>query len=335
MAKIIGIDLGTANSLVCVKNKGIVLRTPTVAAISKSDRQVIALGDRAYRMLGKTPAGIQAIKPLRDGVVANPDVAAKMIRAFFEYTDAISFFSRPSVIMCIPYNVTEVEKRAVEDAAFEAGARAVALIEEPLAAAIGTGLRVGNARGNMIVDIGGGTTEVAVISYGGIVNSNLIRVAGDELNEAIISYLSRRRGIRIGEAKAEELKIKIGSAHPLCDKSEMNASGHSLETGLAADMKILSSEIREAITPTLEQIIQTVKKTLEQTPPELSSDIYDHGIMLTGGGALLRGIDKLITERTNLTVKIAPRPLDSVCLGIYKVIESEGKMGSLLQYRGR
>ncbi len=337
MAKIIGIDLGTANSLVCLKSKGIVLRTPSVVAISKSDRQVVALGDKARRMLGKTPEGIEAIKPLRDGVIANPDVTSKMIRAFFEYTDAISFFSRPSVIICIPYNVTEVEKRAVEDAAFEAGARAVALIEEPLAAAIGTGLRVGGARGSMIVDIGGGTTEVAVISLGGIVTSNSIRVAGDELDEAIVSYLSRRRGILIGTATAEALKIKIGSAHPSCDKDkgEVEVAGRSIESGLGITMRIRSSEIREAITPNLEQIIQAIKKTLEQTPPELSSDIYDYGIMLTGGGALLRGIDKLITERTGLEVKIAPKPLDSVCLGIFKVIESEGRMGNILQYRGR
>lgn len=335
MAKIIGIDLGTANSLVCVKSKGIVLRTPSVVAISKADRQVVALGDKARRMLGKTPEGIEAIKPLRDGVIANPDVTSKMIRAFFEYTEAISFFSRPSVIICIPYNVTEVEKRAVEDAAFEAGARSVALIEEPLAAAIGTGLRVGGARGNMIVDIGGGTTEVAVISLGGIVTSNSIRTAGDELDEAIVAYLSRRRGILIGTATAEALKIRIGSAHPSFDGGELEVAGRSLESGLGITMKIRSSEIREAIMPNLELIIQAVKKTLEQTPPELSSDIYDYGIMLTGGGALLKGIDRLITERTNLPIKIAPKPLDSVCLGIFKVIESEGKMGSILQYRGR
>ena len=335
MAKIIGIDLGTANSLVCVKSKGIVLRTPSVVAISKSDREIVAVGNKARSMLGKTPAGIEAIKPLRDGVVSHPDVTAKLIRAFFDYTDAISFFSRPSVIVCVPYNVTEVEKRAVEDAVFAAGARAVALIEEPLAAAIGTGLRVGGARGNMIVDIGGGTTEVAVISLGGIVTSGSIRIAGDELDEAIVSYLCRRRGIRIGLSEAERLKIKIGSAHPSFDSGDSMVSGHSLESGLGAEMKILSSEIREAMTPNLEQIIQVIKKTLEQTPPELSSDIYDYGITLTGGGALLRGIDKLITERTGLKVKIAPRPLDSVCLGIFKIIESEGKMGNLLQYRGR
>ncbi len=335
MAKIIGIDLGTANSLVCVKNKGIVLRTPSVVAISKSDRQVVALGDKARRMLGKTPEGIEAIKPLRDGVVANPDVTSKMIRAFFEYTEAISFFSRPSVIICIPYNVTEVEKRAVEDAAFEAGARSVALIEEPLAAAIGTGIKVGGARGNMIVDIGGGTTEVAVISLGGIVTSNSIRVAGDELDEAIVAYLSRKRGILIGTATAEALKIRIGSAHPTFDNGELEVAGRSLESGLGVTMKIRSSEIREAITPNLEQIIQAIKKTLELTPPELSADIYDCGITLTGGGALLKGIDRLITERTNLKIRIAPRPLDSVCLGIFKVIESEGRMGNILQYRGR
>ena len=335
MAKIIGIDLGTANSLVCAKNQGIVLRTPSVVAISKTDREIVAVGNKARSMLGKTPAGIEAIKPLRDGVISHPDVTAKLIRAFFEFTHSISFFSRPQVIICTPYNVTEVEKRAIEDAVFEAGARSVALIEEPLAAALGTGIRVGGAKGNMIVDIGGGTTEVAVISLGGIVTSSSIRIAGDEFDEAIVSYLCRRRGIRIGESQAEELKIRIGSAHPTCDVGEVEVSGHSLENGLATTMKIRSSEIREAILPNLEEVIKTIKRTLEQTSPELSSDIYDYGITLTGGGALLRGIDKLITERTGLKVKIAARPLESVCLGIFKIIESEGKLESLLQHRGR
>lgn len=335
MAKIVGIDLGTANTLICTKGKGIVLRSPSVVAISKADRSVVALGREARRMLGKTPEGILAFRPLKDGVIADPEVTSKMIRAFFEYTDSISLFSRPSAIVCIPYGVTEVEKRAVEDAAFEAGARSVALIEEPLAAAIGTGLRVGGARGSMIVDIGGGTTEVAVISLGGIVASNSIRVAGDEFDEAIISYLRRRRGILIGSATAEILKIRIGSAHPSCDAGEMEVCGRSLDSGLGAVMKIRSHEVREAISSTLEQIIYAIKKTLEQTPPELSSDIYDFGIMLTGGGALLRGIDKLISERTGIQVKIAQRPLESVCAGILRVIESEGKLGNLLQYRGR
>ena len=335
MAKIVGIDLGTANTLLCVKGKGIVLRSPSVVAISKSDRSVVALGREARRMLGKTPEGILAFRPLKDGVIADPEVTAKMIRAFFEYTDSISLFARPSAIVCIPYGVTEVEKRAVEDATFEAGARSVALIEEPLAAAIGTGLRVGGARGSMIVDIGGGTTEVAVISLGGIVASNSIRVAGDEFDEAIISYLRRRKGILIGEATAETLKMRIGSAHPSCDAGEMEICGRSLVSGLGAVMKISSSEVREAISGTLEQIVFGIKKTLEQTPPELSADIYDFGIMLTGGGALLRGIDKLISERTGIQVKIAQRPLESVCAGILRVIESEGKLGNLLQYRGR
>ena len=335
MAKIVGIDLGTANTLICTKAKGIVLRAPSVVAISKADREVVALGKDARRMLGKTPEGILAFRPLKDGVVADPEVTAKMIRAFFEYTDSISLFSRPSAIVCIPYGVTEVEKRAVEDATFEAGARSVALIEEPLAAAIGTGLRVGGARGSMIVDIGGGTTEVAVISLGGIVASNSVRVAGDEFDESIISYLRRKRGILIGEASAEALKIRIGSAHPAFDSGDMEVAGRSLDSGLGAVAKIMSAEIREAISPNLEQIIQGIKRTLELTPPELSADIYDYGIMLTGGGALLKGIDKLITERTGITVHKAKRPLDSVCAGILRVIQSEGRMGDLLKYRGR
>ena len=335
MAKIVGIDLGTANTLICTKAKGILLSAPSVVAISKADRELVALGKEARRMLGKTPEGILAFRPLKDGVIADPESTAKMIRAFFEYTDSISLFARPHAIICIPYGVTEVEKRAVEDAAFEAGARSVALIEEPLAAAIGTGLRVGGARGSMIVDIGGGTTEVAVISLGGIVSSNSIRVAGDEFDEAIISYLRRRKGILIGDASAEALKIRIGSAHPSADAGEMEVCGRNLDNGLGAIAKVQSWEVREAISDALEQIIFGIKKTLEQTPPELSADIYDFGIMLTGGGALLRGIDKLISERTGITVHVAKRPLESVCAGILRVIQSEGKLGNLLQYRGR
>ena len=335
MAKIVGIDLGTANTLICTKAKGILLSAPSVVAISKADRELVALGKEARRMLGKTPEGILAFRPLKDGVIADPESTAKMIRAFFEYTDSISLFARPHAIICIPYGVTEVEKRAVEDAAFEAGARSVALIEEPLAAAIGTGLRVGGARGSMIVDIGGGTTEVAVISLGGIVSSNSIRVAGDEFDEAIISYLRRRKGILIGDASAEALKIRIGSAHPSADVGEMEVCGRNLDNGLGAIAKVQSWEVREAISEELEKIIFGIKKTLEQTPPELSADIYDFGIMLTGGGALLRGIDKLISERTGITVHVAKRPLESVCAGILRVIQSEGKLGNLLQYRGR
>ncbi len=335
MAKLVGIDLGTANTLICTKDKGIVLCAPSVVAISKADRKVVALGREARDMLGKTPEGILAFRPLKDGVIADPEITAKMLRAFFEQKGLISLFSRPSVVVCIPYGVTEVEKRAVEEAVFEAGARSVALIEEPLAAAIGAGLRVGSARGSMIVDIGGGTTEVAVISLGGIVASNSIRVAGDEFDEAIISYIRRRRHLLIGDTTAETLKIRIGSAHPSTDGGEMEICGRSIDNGLGAVIKVSSSEIREAISENLDQIISGIKKTLEQTPPELSSDIYDFGIVLSGGGARMRGLDRLIYDKTKIKVHIAKQPLASVCTGILRVIQSEGRMGGLLQYRGR
>ena len=335
MAKIVGIDLGTANTLVCMKGKGIVLRSPSVVAISKSTREIVALGKEARKMLGKTPEGILAFRPIKDGVIADFDVTAKMLRAFLEKTDAISFLSRPSVIVGIPYAVTEVERRAVEDAVFEAGARSVALIDEPIAAAIGTGLRVGGARGSMIVNIGGGTTEVAVISLGGIVSSNSIRIAGDEFDEAIISYIRKKYSVLIGDISAEELKLRIGSAHPAADFGEADVCGRNLRTGLGAVLRVSSTDIRCAIEENLGQIITAIKTTLEETPPELSSDIYDFGIRLTGGGALLRGIDRLIEEQTGIKVTRAQRPLESVCGGILRVIESEGELGSLLRYRGR
>ena len=269
------------------------------------------------------------------GEAADPDVTAKMLRIFFEQADAISFFSRPSVIACIPHGVTEVEKRAVEDAIFQAGARSVALIDEPIAAAIGTGIRVGGARGSMIVDIGGGTAEVAVISLGGISETASLRIAGNEFDEAIVSYLRRHREVLIGLTSAEDLKVRIGAAHPSVDRGEMEVYGRNLRNGLGARLVVSSAEIREAITPNLDRIIRTIKSTLEQTPPELSSDIYDFGIMLTGGGALLGGIDRLISERTGLRVTLAKRPLESVCNGILRVIEAEDELGSLLHYRAR
>lgn len=335
MAKIIGVDLGTANTLVCMKGKGIILRSPSVVAISKSTREIVALGKDARRMLGKTPEGILAFQPIKDGVIADFDVTAKMLRAFFEITDSISLFSRPSVIVGIPYDVTEVERRAVEDAVFEAGARSVALLDEPLAAAIGTGLRVGGARGSMIVNIGGGTTEVAVISLGGIVSSTSIRIAGNEFDESIVSYIRKNYSVLIGNISAEDLKLKIGSAHPSADFGEAEVCGRNLRTGLGAVLRVSSADVRRAIEENLGQIVSAIKTTLEQTPPELSSDIYDFGIRLTGGGACLRGIDKLIEEQTGIKVTRAQRPLESVCGGILRVIESEGELGSLLRYRGR
>ena len=335
MAKVIGVDLGTANTLVCMKGKGIILHSPSVVAISKASRDIVALGKEAKRMLGKTPEGILAFRPIKDGVIADFDVTAKMLRAFFEITDSISFFSRPSVIVCTPYSVTEVERRAVEDAVFEAGARSVALIDEPLAAAVGTGIRVDGAQGSMIVDIGGGTTEVAVISLGGIVSSRSVRVAGDEFDEAIIAYMRKTYNVLIGNVTAEELKMRIGSAHPSVYKGELEVCGRNLRTGLGATLTVSSEDIRLAISEPLSQIIDAIKSTLEQTPPELSSDIYDYGIKLTGGGALLGGIDLLISEKTGIRVTKAPRPLGSVCAGILRIIESEGELGDLLRYRGR
>ena len=336
MGKILGIDLGTANTLICAKGRGIVLRCPSVVAISNDTREVVAIGPKARSMLGKTPEGILAVRPMKDGVVADPDVTAKMLRIFFEQTDAISFFSRPSVIACIPHGVTEVEKRAVETAIFEAGARSVALMDEPIAAAIGTGIRVGGVRGSMIVDIGGGTTEVAVISLGGISGTSTIRMAGNAFDEAIVAHIRKTHGVLIGALSAEELKLHIGSAHPATDRGEMQVCGRNMQSGLGAMITVTSAEVREALFEPIERIIRAIQSTLDQTPPELSSDIYDLGIMLTGGGSMLPGIDRLISERTGLRVTRAKRPLESVCNGILRVIETEGELGgSLLRYRGR
>lgn len=335
MAKLIGVDLGTSNTFIYMKPQGIILKSPSVVAIDDTSREIVALGPDAKRMLGKTPEGILAFSPLNNGVIADYDVTAKMLRAFFEITNSIAIFSRPSVIISIPYGITEVEKRAVEDATLEAGAKTVALIEAPIAAAIGTGLRIGGARGSMIVDIGGGTTEVAVISLGGIVASKSSRVAGNSLDKAIIKHLKIKKNIQIGDMTAEDLKRKIGSAHYSADKGTMDVFGRNLSTGLAATATITSEDIRLAMKDELDRIISVIKATLEETPPELSADIYDNGITLTGGCAYIRGIDALITDRTGIRVTLAKRPLESVCAGIGRVIESEAALGNLLKYRGR
>ena len=335
MAKVLGVDLGTANTFIYMKDKGIVLRSPSVVAIDKQTRDVVAVGREARKMLGKTPEGIQAFRPLKNGVIADFDVTAKMLRKFFELTDSISFFSRPAVIICVPYGVTEVEKRAVEDATFEAGARSVALIEEPLAAAIGTGIRVGGPRGSMIADIGGGTTEIAVMSLGGILASRSLRIAGDSLDEAIANHLRTEKNILIGEMTAEQLKMRIGTAHPSINAGSLEVYGRELRTGHAISQMITSADTELAMREELEEIIRAIKSTLEDTPPELSSDIYDNGITLTGGGAYLRGIAQLINERTGLRVNVAKHPFDSVCAGIGKVIQSERMMGDILKYRGK
>ena len=335
MPKVLGVDLGTANTFIYSKGKGIILRSPSVVAIDKDTRDVVSIGNSAKRMLGKTPEGILAFRPLKNGVIADFDVTAKMIRKYFELTDSISFFSRPVVIVSIPYGVTEVEKRAVEDVMFEAGARSVALIEEPLAAAIGTGLKVGGPRGSMIVDIGGGTTEVAVMSLGGIVASRSVRTAGDSLDDAIISYLRSEKSILIGDVTAEQLKKRIGSAHSSADIGMQEVFGRDLRTGHAASANISSADTRVAMRGELYKIIHAIKATLEDTPPELSSDIYDNGMTLTGGGAYLKGINTLIREKTGIKVNLAQKPFESVCAGIGRVIESERMMGDILKYRGK
>lgn len=333
--KSIGIDLGTANTLVYLKGKGIVLREPSVVAIDQRGKHVVAVGSEARLMLGKTPGSITAMRPLKDGVIAEFDATASMLRHFFKKVSGNTIMSRPKVIICIPYGVTEVEKRAVEDVTLEAGAQSVALIEEPVAAAIGGGLRVEDARGSMIVDIGGGTTEVAVLSLGGIVLSTSLRVAGDELDDAISSYIKRKYNILIGDVTAEELKKRIGSVHPSNDRGMMEIRGRNLLNGLPAIINVTSAEIREAMADEVRNIIESIRTTLENTPPELSSDIYDSGIMLSGGGAMLPGLDMLISRITGIRTVIAKNPLDCVAIGIGRVIESVGELSGVVNFRTR
>ena len=295
-SKEIGIDLGTANTLVFLKGKGIIKREPSVVAMDMRTDNVLAVGLQAKNMIGRTPGSIVAVRPLKDGVIADFDVTSSMLKYFICQSVRSMFFSKPRVVICIPSGVTEVERRAVEDAAKQAGAGVVELIEEPMAAAIGAGLPVSEPTGSMVVDIGGGTSEVAVISLGDIVTATSERVAGDKLDEAIISYVKRKYNLLIGERTAEDIKINMGSAVPYDDEGEMSIKGRNLLDGLPKNIVITSSEVREALAEPLKCIVNAVKSTLENTPPELSADIIDHGIMLTGGGALLRGLDTLISD---------------------------------------
>ena len=320
-SKEIGIDLGTANTLVFLKGKGIIKREPSVVAMDMRTDNVLAVGLQAKNMIGRTPGSIVAVRPLKDGVIADFDVTASMLKYFICKSVRSMFFSKPRVVICIPSGVTEVEKRAVEDAAKQAGAGVVELIEEPMAAAIGAGLPVSEPTGSMVVDIGGGTSEVAVISLGDIVTATSERVAGDKLDEAIISYVKRKYNLLIGERTAEDIKMNMGSAVPYDDEGEMSIKGRNLLDGLPKNIVITSAEVREALAEPLRCIVEAVKSTLENTPPELSADIIDHGIMLTGGGALLRGIDTLISESTGMPVYIAERPLDCVVDGTGKCLE--------------
>ncbi len=336
MAKQIGIDLGTSNTKIYLKDKGIVLRAPSVVSIDRVTHEVIASGRAAKCMVGKTPGNIRALRPLKDGVITDLEVTSLMLHDFFERLDMTTLFNRPSALVCIPYGVTEVERRAVEDAVFEAGAKNVGLIEEPLAAAVGAGINVSRARGSMLIDLGGGVSEAAVISYGGMVNSNSIRTAGDELDQAIINYLKEHRGVLIGEVSAERLKIQIGTAKAGIDRGSTEVCGRDLHTGLATTIEVETGEIRRALHDPVEEILTMVKQTLEATDPELSSDIFDYGIVLVGGGALLPGMADAIHEKTGIRV-IMPqkvRPADCVCTGLGKMLQSVGgDFSELVKYK--
>ncbi|MBS4537178.1 rod shape-determining protein [Clostridium sp. D2Q-11] len=328
-SKDMGIDLGTANTLVFVKGKGIVVREPSVVAIQTKSNEVLAVGSEAKRMIGRTPGNIVAIRPMKDGVIADFNVTKSMIEYFLKKAyQRKNPLSQPRVVVCVPSGVTEVERKAVEEAAEQAGAREAYLIEEPMAAAIGANLPVQEPTGSMVVDIGGGTTEVAIISLGGIVTSKSIRVGGDELDESIVQFIKKQYNLMIGERTAEDIKIQIGSAllrnvgkGSLSIDSKMKIRGRDLVSGLPKVVEITAKEIQEALKEPVANIIEAIKYTLEKTPPELAADIMDKGIMLTGGGALLDGLDRLVKEETGMPVNIAEDPLDCVVLGTGKAVE--------------
>lgn len=320
----LGIDLGTANTLVCTKEKGVVIREPSVVTYDHKEDRVVAVGEQAKEMLGKTPFGLSVVRPLKDGVIADFGLALAMMKLFIGKAMHTSLFARPKVIVCIPFGITEVEKRAVENAAAEAGASGVALIAEPVAAAIGAGLPFKQNKGSMIVDIGGGTTEVAVVTGGGLAVSKSLRIAGDACSEAIAAYIRKKFNVVIGENTAEEIKREIGSAHPSTDVGMLEVRGRNLATGLPSVFNIYAREIDEAMKEPVNAIVETVRATLEITPPELCADLYDGGLTLSGGGALLAGLPKLLEEKTGLAVAVAKKPLDCVADGIVKVMSQRG-----------
>ena len=315
-----GIDLGTATTLVFVKGEGVVLCEPSVVAIERGTSHVLAVGEEAKRMLGRTPGNIIAIRPMKDGVIADFEITEAMLRYFIKKVHHRRVLVRPRIVIAIPSGITEVEKRAVKDSAERAGAREVFLIEEPIAAAIGVGLPIQEPIGNMIVDIGGGTTEIAVISLAGTVFSKSIRIGGDEMNEAIIEYLKKTYNLMVGERTSEDIKIKIGSAYPLEEEMSVEVKGRDLVAGLPKAVTITSEEIRESLQEPLRSILECIKMSLERTPPELAADLIDHGIVMAGGGSLLRGLDKLISEETGLPVHIADDPITAVANGTGRVL---------------
>ena len=318
----IGIDLGTANTLVFAKGKGIVLAEPSVVAVDSNTNEVLAVGHKAKAMLGKTPRKIHAVRPMKDGVIADFEIAEGMLKELIKKVSPIRSVFRPKILIAVPSGITGVEKRAVEDSALRAGAQEVILIEEPMAAAIGADLPVHEPSANMIIDIGGGTTEIAIISLGGIVESRSLRVAGDELDECIMNYMRRTYNLMIGPRTAEEIKLTIGSAYPMGDNElEMEVRGRDQVAGLPVTKRINSVEIRECLYEPIEQIIESIKLTLEKCPPELAADLVEKGMVIAGGGALLKGLDKALIKETGLPVIIAPNPLLAVCFGTGKALE--------------
>jgi rod shape-determining protein MreB len=326
----VAIDLGTANTLVYLKGKGIVLNEPSVVAVDRTTGRVIAVGKEAKSMLGRTPDEIVAVRPLKDGVIADFEKTEDLLREFIQKALRRRTWVRPRIIICVPSGITEVEKRAVQDSAQHAGAREVLLVPEPIAAAIGVGLPVGKPSGNMIIDIGGGTTEIAVMALNSIVNQQSIRVGGDEMDEAIVQYVKKAYNLLIGEQTAEQIKIKIGSAFRLEQEEEMEIKGRDLVAGIPKTMKISSVEVREALSEPLQQIVDALMQSLEKTPPELASDIVDRGIVMTGGGSLLRGIDMLLREATNLPITVAEDPLSCVVLGTGKILDDPSQYEKVL-----
>ena len=329
-SKDIGIDLGTANTLVYIKGKGIIIREPSVVAVDERSDTVKCVGQEAKNVIGRTPGSIKAVRPLKDGVIADFDITSEMLEDFIKRAVSKSIFARPRVVICIPSGVTGVERRAVTDAARRAGAKRVSIIEEPMAAAIGAGLPVAEPTGSMVVDIGGGTTEVAVISLGGIVTSKSVRVGGDKFDIAIINFIKKKYSLLIGERTAENIKMEIGSAYPLEQETTMEVKGINLINGLPQKIIISSEEIREALSEPIAQVLDAVKITFENTPPELAADVIDLGVTLTGGGALLRGLDELIHQETGMPVNIAQNPLDCVANGTGQVLDNFDLLGDVL-----
>ncbi|MCL2688472.1 MAG: rod shape-determining protein [Chitinispirillia bacterium] len=331
----LGIDLGTANTLIYVRDRGLLIDEPSVVAVDKHTKKVVAIGLEAKRMLGRTPGEIEAIRPMKDGVIAEFDLVEQMLKYFIRKVQKHRFYFRPRAVICVPAGITEVEKRAVADSAESAGVREVYMVTETMAAAIGMGIPVGEPSGNMVIDIGGGTAEIAVLALNGMVCDMSVRIGGDEMDETIISYLKKTYNLLVGEGTAEQIKVQIGSAFPLEDELEMEVKGRDLVAGIPKTLRITSTEIRDALNEPVSIIVEAVKQALEQTPPELSADILDKGIIMTGGSSLLRGLDERIRQETNLPVNVIDDPLTCVARGSLKIIEDIDKYAPVLVSSGK